>query len=499
MAERDPQPATPADPAGDQRPGDLPSGDLPSGDGPAGDLLPLLLAAGLPADAAAAWAEAVPRFSAEGALLARDRDRLAACARAGDALLARLPAKPRRSPAEGAAAEALKAALRLARTRFLRRHAAAVYAALTDEYRRAVRVEALVYAVAERFPGLTPTRAAVLAERQQLQGAKDGAEIDQGIFLSQVLAVPTAGLHLCWAMLRPHPDALDRLAAFRRSGAADLQGATVRRVGRAGHVEMRNPQYLNAEDDATLDGLETAIDLVALDPEIEVGVLRGARVEHPRYRDRHVFSAGINLTHLYQGQIAYLFYITRDMGLVNKLYRGVSGPEFLPDEPESTTEVPWIAAVEAFAIGGGCQLLLVMDHVLAEAGSFFNLPARKEGIIPGAANLRLTRFVGDRLARQGILFERQFPADSPEGRLLCDRVVPVGEMGRAIDEAVATLTGSGVVSAAGNRRALRAAQEPLDLFRGYMATYAREQAECHFSPALIANLERYWTARRPPS
>ena len=113
---------------------------------------------------------------------------------------------------------------------------------------------------------------------------------------------------------------------------------------------------------------------------------------------------------------------------MNKLYRGLAGHEFLPGEPESTVEKPWIAAVEAFAIGGGCQILLVMDYVLAEAGSYFNLPARKEGIIPGAANLRLPRIVGERLARQGILFDRQFPADGPEGRLLCDQVVPVGEM-----------------------------------------------------------------------
>jgi thioesterase DpgC len=61
------------------------------------------------------------------------------------------------------------------------------------------------------------------------------------------------------------------------------------------------------------------------------------------------------------------------------------------------------------------------------------------------------------------------------------------------------LTGSGIVSAAGNRRALRVAQEPLDLFRRYMAVYAREQAQCHFSPALIENLEKYWNAaqRKP--
>ena len=52
-----------------------------------------------------------------------------------------------------------------------------------------------------------------------------------------------------------------------------------------------------------------------------------------------------------------------------------------------------------------------------------------------------------------------------------------------------------MVSAAGNRRAFRIAQEPLDMLRAYFAVYAREQAYCHFSPALIANLERYWNAQ----
>jgi thioesterase DpgC len=51
-----------------------------------------------------------------------------------------------------------------------------------------------------------------------------------------------------------------------------------------------------------------------------------------------------------------------------------------------------------------------------------------------------------------------------------------------------------VVSAAGNRRAIRAGEEPLDTFRRYMAVYAREQADCHLSPALIANLEKNWNA-----
>jgi thioesterase DpgC len=459
-----------------------------------------VLGAGLADEDVRRWSAACPRFPGPGSTpsdrFGGDREAAGRYWALGDALLRRLPGKPQRNPRETAAAEAIKEASRDARTRFMRAHARRVYDELTDDARAYARVDDLVYRAAERFPGLTPTRAAVEAERQHLQRDKDGAEIDQGIFLAQVLTDPHAGTHLCWAMLRPRPEALEHLDELQRTGVVDLGAASVRRVGRAGHVVMRNTRYLNAEDDSTLDGLELAVDLVTLDPAIDVAVLRGAKVEHPRYRDRHVFSAGINLTHLYQGQISYLFYIVRDLGLVNKMYRGLTGPDFLPNEPEATVEKPWIAAVEAFAIGGGCQILLVMDHVLAEQGAFFNLPARKEGIIPGAANLRLPRFVGDRLARQGILLERQFPVDSPEGRLICDQIVPVGGMDAAIDEAVAMLTGSGVVSAAGNRKALRVGQEPLDLFRTYMATYAREQAYCHFSPALIANLEKHWNARQ---
>jgi thioesterase DpgC len=64
---------------------------------------------------------------------------------------------------------------------------------------------------------------------------------------------------------------------------------------------------------------------------------------------------------------------------------------------------------------------------------------------------------------------------------------------------VTGLTSSGVVSAASNRRAFRITQEPLEMFRQYFAVYAREQAYCHFSPALIGNLERHWNAasRKP--
>jgi thioesterase DpgC len=263
-------------------------------------------------------------------------------------------------------------------------------------------------------------------------------------------------------------------------------------VGKAAVVTMRNPRFLNAEDESTLGGLETAVDVALLDRDSDLCVLRGDPVEHPKYAGQRVFGAGINLTHLYQGKIRYLWYLVRDLGLVNKFYRGLALPGVSPEV--DCIEKPWVAAVERFAIGGHCQILLTMDYVLAAADAYMTLPARKEGIIPGAANLRLPRFVGARIARQAILAERRLDCASPEGRMICDEIVPAVEMDQAIERTVAHLTSSGVVSAASNRRAFRAGEEPLDAFRRYMAVYAREQAACHFSPALIANLERHWDA-----
>lgn len=69
-------------------------------------------------------------------------------------------------------------------------------------------------------------------------------------------------------------------------------------------------------------------------------------------------------------------------------------------------------------------------------------------------------------------------------------------MDAAIKRNAAQLVGSGVVSAAANRKAIRLGEETVDDFRQYMAVYAREQARCMYSAALISNLKRNWTARQ---
>ncbi len=382
------------------------------------------------------------------------------------------------------------------RDQFLRANVEAIYDELTDGLQKPLRDHELLDAAAERYPGLVPSREEMAAEADRRLADKQGLEIAQGLFLSHVLASPRAGAHLVWAMLRPTREALERIDDFRAAGGADLGTAEVRREGSAGYLEIRNPRHLNAEDDTTLWATECAVDLILLDPEIEVAVMRGGVVDHPRYAGARIFGSGLNLTRLYRGRLPFLFFITRDLGYVNKIYRGLSGPEFRPDAPEQTTEKLWIAAAETYAIGGACQLLHVVDHVLAARGCRLFLPARKEGIIPGASPLRLPRSVGDRLARQAILSGREFEAGVPPAELLCDEVVDPDGVDGAIEARVEALTSSGLINAAANRRALRVGEEPLDVFRRYMATFSREQAYCHLSPALVRNLEEHWNAHQ---
>jgi len=454
--------------------------------------LDVLEQAGLPVSDANAWIAKAPMT--EGPVGPASR-KVSEFLTRGQALSARLPARAKRTDDEQLASSTILEALTRARESYLRRHAVELYDALTSGCTKSVRIEELVYEAAERVPGLTPTRREMDVERKRALADKEQLELAQGVLMAYILGSPRVGPHLLRSMLAPTAEALQRLEQFQATGEAELGPARVTRRGRAGILELSNPRHLNAEDGATLGPTETAVDLILLDPAIEVGVLRGAVVDQPPHTGERVFGSGINLTHLYYGRIDFLFYLIRDIGYVNKIYRGVRARDGEASAgEEGTTEKLWIAAVEKFAIGGHCQLLHVVDHVIATLGSRLYLPARKEGIIPGASNLRLPRFVGDRAARQAILSGREWTAGEPDAALLCDEVVAPEDIDRALEERIHALTSSGLINATANRSAMRVGEEPLDVFRQYMATYAREQAYCHLSPALVRNLERHWNA-----
>ena len=108
--------------------------------------------------------------------------------------------------------------------------AATIYAALTSQFKRPLRVAELVYEAAERFPGLVPTRAEIAAERAVRQKDKAGLEIAQGDFIARVLADPRCGCHLIHSMSQPRAEALAALDQFRHRGSLDLaqSGSTAR-------------------------------------------------------------------------------------------------------------------------------------------------------------------------------------------------------------------------------------------------------------------------------
>ncbi|WP_084549782.1 (3,5-dihydroxyphenyl)acetyl-CoA 1,2-dioxygenase DpgC [Actinomadura rifamycini] len=437
-------------------------------------------AAALPGDAGRAW------------------DELGGVLRDADAFLDGLPEPAARSAEQRTAAAAALDRARAARTRFMDAHAAAVYDALTAGRTREPRIDALVEAAAEAFPGLVPTAARLAAERTRAQADKEGLEIDQGIFLRGVLRSPVAGPHLLDAMLAPTERALDLLPEFVRTGAVDMEAVRLERRDGVAHLTMCRDDCLNAEDERQVDDMETAVDLALLDPSVGVGLLRGGEMSHPRYRGRRVFSAGINLKRLHAGEISLVgFLLRREMGYIAKLVRGVRVPAD-PDAPDGsgggpawqwpTVDKPWVAAVDAFAIGGGMQLLQAFDHVIAEAGAYLSLPAAQEGIIPGASNYRLTRATGPRISRQIILSGRRIRAAEPAAATLVDEVVEPPEMDAAVARAVDRLRGPAVVT---NRRMLNLADDPPEEFRRYMAEFALQQALRIYGQDVLAKVGRF--------
>src|ERR1043165_7207291 len=281
-------------------------------------------------DAVASWSAARPQVTKD---FQHDADGHSTFWLKGYELLAALPEKDKRNPGEARAAETILTTGRATRESFMLAHAAAVYAALTKNQSQFVRADVLAYAAADLVPGLVPARAQVYAQGDRMQSRKDGIEVDQGIFFSHILARPDTGEHFCHAMLLPRAESLARLDEFTARGAVDLGTAAVMRQGQAATVFMRQPPFLNArEDAATLQQTEIAVDLAILDPASELCVLRGDTVDNPKYAGKRVFSTGINLTHIYNGRISYMWYVTREMGFVNKMMRGLARPDTSPDE-----------------------------------------------------------------------------------------------------------------------------------------------------------------------
>jgi (3,5-dihydroxyphenyl)acetyl-CoA 1,2-dioxygenase len=432
------------------------------------------------------WTDTIRPFVGS---IAADRQALTDSCAPGYELLSELPPRSVRSPKDAACAQFVQTRSRELRRQFMELHTEAVYNELTDGRRRHLRVDSLAVDGEAAFPGLLPTPAMLADERRRQQAQKEGWELDQSIFFHSLLSVPTTGRHLVDAMLCPSPRAVQLRADFQARGQLTLETVELTRSDGIAYVTINNQHCLNAEDNALVADLEAAVDLVLLDEHSRVGVLRGGLMDHPRYRGRRVFSAGINLKALKNGEISFVgFMLARELGCLSKILRGLRFDRQPCVEGSSHLSKPWLAAVDTFAIGGGLQLLFVFDAVVSADDAFFSLPAAQEGIIPGAGTLRAPRFLGSRLTRRLILQGERILASSPEATSICDEVVRPDVMDAAIARIAARLDSPAVAT---NRDILTIVEEPAETFRQYMAEFAKRQAERMFSWDVLARVEEF--------
>ena len=181
--------------------------------------------------------------------------------------------------------------------------------------------------------------------------------------------------------------------------------------GPVGLIRLNRPKALNALCDALVRELGQALDGFEADGAIGAVVITGS--------DK-AFAAGADIK-----EMAGRSYM--DVYLSDFITRGW--------ERVTTCRKPIIAAVAGHALGGGCELAMMCDTVIAAETAKFGQPEILLGVIPGAGGTqRLTRFVGKAKAMDMILTGRTMDAAEAERSGLVSRVVPAD---RLIDEALA--------------------------------------------------------------
>jgi enoyl-CoA hydratase len=192
------------------------------------------------------------------------------------------------------------------------------------------------------------------------------------------------------------------------------QNILVETRGAVGLITLSRPKALNALCDALVREMGTALDGFEADDKIGAVVVTGS--------DK-AFAAGADI---------------KEMS--GRSYMDVYLADFITVgwERVTTCRKPIVAAVAGYALGGGCELAMMCDTIIAADTAKFGQPEITLGIIPGAGGTqRLTRFVGKAKAMDMVLTGRMMDAAEAERSGLVSRVVPAAAL---LDEAVAVAT-----------------------------------------------------------
>jgi len=183
------------------------------------------------------------------------------------------------------------------------------------------------------------------------------------------------------------------------------QDIIVDRKGRVGIVTLNRPKALNALCDSLVAELGSAFDDLEADTEIGAVVITGGE---------KAFAAGADIKEM------------KDRSFID-VYRG----DFITRGWERIAQCrkPVIAAVAGYALGGGCEMAMMCDIILAADNAKFGQPEITLGVLPGAGGTqRLTRLVGKSKAMEMCLSGRMMDAAEAERSGLVARVVPLAQL-----------------------------------------------------------------------
>ena len=210
--------------------------------------------------------------------------------------------------------------------------------------------------------------------------------------------------------------------------------------GRVGLITLHRPRQLNALNDALMDELGAALKSFDANPGIGAIVITGSDKAFAAGADIDAM-ADWSYMDVYQGD-----FITRNWETIR------------------TIRKPVLAAVAGYAMGGGCELALACDIVVAAESARFALPEIKLAMLPGAGGTqRLPRAVGKSKAMDMCLTARMMDAQEAERAGLVSRVVPLDKM---MDEAL----GAALIISGFSQIAVMAAKESVNrAFEGTLA------------------------------
>jgi enoyl-CoA hydratase len=205
--------------------------------------------------------------------------------------------------------------------------------------------------------------------------------------------------------------------------------------GRVGIVRLNRPQALNALNIQVLADVTGALDNFEADANITCVIITGSE---------KAFAAGADIKEM-----------------VGKSYMDAFMGNFAADwERVARMRKPVIAAVAGFALGGGCELAMMCDFIIAADNAKFGQPEIKLGVIPGIGGTqRLTRAVGKAKAMDLNLTGRMMDAAEAERSGLVARVVPLASLMDEAMKAAETIAGMSLVALMVAKEAVNAAFE----------------------------------------